>query len=265
MVQQVRTSAEEQGAPLDIDATAAPSVRSILRAAQILDAFNSTARERTVPELAELTNLPRTTVVRIVATLLEVGLVAPRPDGRYCLGPHVLPWALAVSHAWLPPASVESTLQNLASVCGETVSVYVRAGDSRICVARYYAAGPIRHVVQVGDRVPLWGGAAAHIMLEDASESELQDIAAKSPYGIKYASTLRDRIQAAKSAGYAISLAERNDGVAAVAVVANWSGSGRSFVVSVSGPTAHYDDQTIRKIVSNLAKATAESQDSHAH
>ncbi|MER6142407.1 helix-turn-helix domain-containing protein [Streptomyces sparsogenes] len=57
-------------------------VRSVLRALDLLALFDETHRSRTVRELIDESGLAKSTVVRLVATLEQRGLLWSRGDGR---------------------------------------------------------------------------------------------------------------------------------------------------------------------------------------
>ncbi len=74
------------------------SVRSVLRAVELLN-LHAAAQEgyerdsRTVRDLIDGSGLAKTTVVRLVRTLEECGLLWQRGDGRTVPGPALLRWA----------------------------------------------------------------------------------------------------------------------------------------------------------------------------
>ena len=67
-------------------------------------------------------------------------------------------------------------MEQLRDRSRETVNLYVLEGHWRVCAAQKQGPQSIRYVVAVGMQLPLWGGAAAKILLADAS-TELMDLA----------------------------------------------------------------------------------------
>ena len=68
---------------------AANQVQSLKRAIALLKAIDDARRPLTLHELAERTELVKSTVHRLLATLREEDLVEQLPDGRYSLGLHL--------------------------------------------------------------------------------------------------------------------------------------------------------------------------------
>jgi DNA-binding IclR family transcriptional regulator len=139
----------------------------------------------------------------------------------------------------------------------ETVNLYVRRDISRVCVAQQESPRPLRHVVQVGDELPLWAGASAKVLFSNAPESLLTRIARRSPYGESHLETLRKWAADARSEGYAVSHGEREEGLSAVAVPV----TGRSGVVvaalALSGPTLRFTSERVEEFATDLKVAGA--------
>ena len=64
----------------------AVGVQSVVKATQILGAFDRTCRRLTIREIAERTGIPRSTTHDICRTLVESRLLEAMPDGGFQLG-----------------------------------------------------------------------------------------------------------------------------------------------------------------------------------
>jgi len=140
------------------------SVRSVLRAFDLFALFTEHRRVLAVKDLTTASGLAKTTVLRLVATCEQRGLLWTRPDGRITVGPGMLRWAQLANTAWQLPEPVRQVLRELARECRETVNLYVRSTSVLVCVAQQEGPLAIRHVGRVGDELPLGFGAAGRVL-----------------------------------------------------------------------------------------------------
>jgi DNA-binding IclR family transcriptional regulator len=140
------------------------AVRSVLRAFDLLAFFTERRRTWAVKDLTAASGLAKTTVLRLIATCEQRGLLWTRPDGRVTVGPGMLRWAQLANTAWQLPEPVRQVLRELAREYGETVNLYVRSTEVLVCVAQQEGSRAIRHVGRVGDELPLGCGAAGRVL-----------------------------------------------------------------------------------------------------
>jgi DNA-binding IclR family transcriptional regulator len=173
-------------------------------------------RPRSLPDLSRATGLPRATAHRLAAALELHGLVERDRSGRFALGPGLVRLGRAAgSHRNRSLVEVSApALAELRDVTGESAQLYVRSGDSRVCVASLESPHSLRTIVAVGATLPMDRGSAAKVLSGPPD---------------------------AHRRGWAQSVEEREKGVASVSapVVA---GGGVVAAVSVSGPV----DRTTR-------------------
>ena len=156
-------------------------VRSVQRAFDILSLLGEDRRILTIREVVDETGLAKTTALRLLQTLEHMGLLWAAPKG-YTAGPALWRWAHLARSAWeLPPETVK-LMRDLAARQRETVNLYVARDVHRICIAQQESPQPLRHVVHIGDELPLWAGASSKVLLRDAPDSLLTRIAISSPY-----------------------------------------------------------------------------------
>jgi DNA-binding IclR family transcriptional regulator len=186
------------------------------------------ALERGPQSLAELvaaTGLTRATAHRLAVALEAHGLVRRDGDGRFTLGLRLIGLGHAAAEAvpgWLDARPALAWLQEQT---GESVQLFVRDGDVRVCVESLEAPHELRTIVPVGARLPLDRGSGGRV-LRDAAAS-----------------------------GWVESVEERQAGVASVsAAVVDRSGRVVA-AVSVSGPV----DRTTRSPGRRYGTAVAEA------
>lgn len=131
------------------------SVRSVRRALDILALLNDDRTTLSIRDTAQATGLPKTTVLRMLQTLEQAGLLWGIGAGQYAPGPALLRWARVAKDTWLFPPEFNELLPSLADSCRETADLHIRKGLRRVCVAQAQGPQSLRHVVRVGDELPL--------------------------------------------------------------------------------------------------------------
>jgi DNA-binding IclR family transcriptional regulator len=165
---------------------------------------------RSLKDLADATSLPRATAHRLALALEHHLLVARDDGGRFVLGPGLVRWGrLAVgspSRSLVDAAT--PVLAALRDQTGESAQLYVRAGDTRVCLVSLESPHGLRTIVAVGAALPMDRGSAAKVLAGDSP---------------------------ALSRGWAQSVEERERGVASVSAPVIIDGR-IAAAVSVSGP-----------------------------
>lgn len=121
---------------------------------------------RSLTELTERTGLPRATAHRLAAAL-EVHRIVGRDEiGRYVLGPRLVDLGRAAGSR--PHRSLAElagpVLARLRDVTGESAQLYVRSGDTRVCVAALESPHSLRTIVAIGAVLPMDRGSAAKVL-----------------------------------------------------------------------------------------------------
>jgi len=170
-------------------------------------------------ELCERTGLPRATAHRLAVGLEAHRLLARDPDGRWRPGPAL--GELAHGHGDPLLIAAEDVLPRLRDLTGESIQLYRRDGDARVCVAAAEPASGLRDTVPVGVRVSLHAGSGAKVLAAWSGD----------PTGFD------DRTLAeVRRRGWAQSVAEREAGVASVSAPVRDAAGEVVAAVSVSGP-----------------------------
>jgi DNA-binding IclR family transcriptional regulator len=120
-------------------------------------------------ELCTQTKLPRATAHRLASALEAHDLVARDSAGRFILGPALARLASSAGGArrkTVVEAATPSLVQ-LRDRTGESVQLYVRSGDNRVCVMSLESPHSLRTIVQVGATLPMNRGSAAKVLKGD--------------------------------------------------------------------------------------------------
>jgi DNA-binding IclR family transcriptional regulator len=242
----------------------AQGVRSVQRALDILSLLSEERPVVSIRDIVESTGLAKTTVIRLVQTLEQGGLLWAAPNG-YLAGPGLWRWAHLARSSWELPPETQKLMHDLGVRRRETVNLYMLRDIYRVCVAQQESSQPLRHVVHVGDELPLWAGASSKVLLRDAPESLLKRIAVSSPYGEGHIKRLQEWIDDAEHRGWAVSHGEREDGLSAVAV-AIVGRSGRVVAaLSLSGPTVRFGEEKVEELADDLRRVAAQMAERGFH
>jgi len=181
------------------------------KALSVLDALE--VRPRSLAELVEVTGISRATAHRLASALEVHGLVRRDEEGRFALGARLVAMGRSAA-AGLPLASAAAdALEELRDETGESVQLYVREGDRRVCVAALESPHGLRTIVPLGARLPLGVGSAGRL-LEPGAELP----------------------PAGRQPGWIASVGEREAGVASVSAPVRGPDGEVVAAVSVSGP-----------------------------
>src|SRR5271165_3932735 len=196
---------------------------------------------RSLRSLADVSGLPRPTAHRLLVALEGHRLVARDPAGSFRLGPRLTELA-AVAGPELDLASLAGpVLDRLHSATGESVQLYVRSGDHRLCIAARDAGTGLRDSVPIGALLPLGAGSGGKVLL------------AWSSGGLADGDDLAD----VRSRGWAASVAEREPGVASVSAPVLRDGVLLA-ALCVSGPVSRLGQAPGRKLSTLVVAAAAE-------
>lgn len=228
-------------------------VRSVQRALDILALLTDDRPSVSIREIVDATGLAKTTVLRLVSTLEQSGLLWATTSG-YMAGPGLWRWAHLARRSWELPPETQRGMRELAARQRETVNVYVARDVYRVCIAQQESPQPLRHVVHVGDELPMWAGASAKILLRDAGPSLLERVARGSPYGPKHVKRLQEWIDEAAVKGYAVSHGEREDGLSAVAAPIFGRSGSVVAALALSGPTIRFTESRVAEFAADLRR-----------
>ena len=125
----------------------------------------------TLNELVARTGLARATAHRL-ATALEDRALLRRDAGRWALGPALA--RLGAAAAAGPPLAViaRPALEGLRDVTGESVQLFVRRGDERLCVVSLESPHSLRTIVPVGAALPIDRGSAGRVLRDGLDWAE---------------------------------------------------------------------------------------------
>ena len=194
--------------------------------------------------LAEASGLPRPTAHRLLVALETHGLVARAAGGLFRLGPRLAELAARAGRELELGALAGPVLRRLHERTGESVQLYVRSGDRRLCVAACDAGAGLRDSVPVGALLPLDAGSAGKVLLAWADDAE------------RFPAARPEELAGVRRRGWAASVAEREAGVASVSAPVLRDGRPLA-AVCVSGPASRLGPAGCRRLAPAVTAAAA--------
>ena len=238
-------------------------VQVIERATDILAILAGGAA--TLTEISSRTGLPKGTAFRILSSLAYGDRVLKDPlTNRYVLGPGTWRLAQVASDALGSAALIAGPeLTALWQATAETVTLNMRMGLERVCIAELRSPHPLLHTAGVGSRIPLHVGASGKVILAFTEADERERILDCLTYESLTSATISRREQLVeeltlvRQRGWAMSMGERIPGAAGVSVPVRGA-SGLVLSLSVLGPAERLTADR-RSDITKLLQETAQS------
>src|SRR5690625_4092382 len=171
------------------------------KAALVLGALE--AGPATLAQLVAATHLARPTAHRLAVALEFHRFVARDLQGRFILGPRLGELAAAAGEDRLL-AAAGPVLTAVRDHTGESVQLYRRQGDQRICVAAAERQVGLRDSIPVGATLTMLAGSAAQVLLAWEEPDRLHR-------GLQGASFTATILSGVRRRGWAQSVGERED------------------------------------------------------
>jgi DNA-binding IclR family transcriptional regulator len=143
---------------------ASEGVAAADRALEVLTCFRSGDTALSLVELAERTGLVKSTILRLVTSLIRYNLVVRLHDGRYQLGTEVARLSDIQKEGDDLERVIQPVLARLAAKTGETATFYVRQGEVRVCLFRVNSPSHLRLDVKPGSQRPMDQAGSAQLL-----------------------------------------------------------------------------------------------------
>ncbi len=224
------------------------TIAGVERALDVLALFGERdVTDLGVTEIADRLELSKAVVHRILASCLVKEFVEVDDETRrYRLGPAILRLGLSYLDRVDVQDVARRALHELVRRTGETATLSVRAGWSRVYVDQVTPTRDIKMVVQLGSSHALHAGASSKALLAFLSDEEQAtyldgELAKVTQRTVTSKRKLREELAAIRDAGYAVSMGERQAGAGSVAAPL-FDHTGRPVsVVSVCGPLERFE------------------------
>lgn len=237
------------------------------KAVSLLELFTVARPEWGVTELSQATDLPVSTVHRIITVLKQHGLIAQDPQSRkYRLGFGAIALGRRAAASLRIRQVAEPVMRRLAREVEETVVLTVvnDTRDRSVCIERIESQYPLRLHLEVGRQVYLHAGASSKVLLAYFSPEEIDALCHRVGLPKLARNTITDPealkadLAEIRRRGYAFSREETNEGAWGIAVPI-LDQQGRAIAgLGVAGPTSRHSPEVEERFVELTRKAAAE-------
>jgi DNA-binding IclR family transcriptional regulator len=221
---------------------AAGGVAAVDRALSLLAVFSATHEPQTLVALSAATKLYKSTVLRLLASLIHRDLVRQLADGRYALGSEVARLHAAYARSFSMADVVMPTLQKLVAATGESAAFHVRQGQARLCLYRVDSPHPVRDHIKAGDLLPIDKGAGARVL--DAFANPFERLP-----GRRNADLAREVLKL----GYFAGIGDRDNEVAGISAPVFAADGALSGAITLTIPTNRYRESHVPEVLAAAA------------
>lgn len=246
-----------------------PTVRSVERALDVLEALERSDSPLRLVDLCRQVDLHPATVLRLLAVLQRRGIVVAE-NQTYQLGVAVL----RLAHGFLVTDQLSQharpIMQRLTAATDLTSSLYVRSGFERVLSVRVDGNPQLHYQVPIGRWLPLYIGSGKAITAHLTEEEQEAVIAMSEGYVMATgepveADELRRDLAQIRKDGHSVTIGERNVAVAAAGAVVT-SPSGQVLgAISVSGPSELISRERLHNAVPELQRAASALSERHSY
>jgi len=220
-------------------------VAAVDRALAILGALEQSTVPRNLSEIARATGLHKSTILRILESLLDAGYIMRVEESKYALGPAILNLGAAYERSNPLRHIIVPVMERLVDQGTESPSFHIRqTADERLCLFRLDSRHSTLDRVQAGDRLPIHRGAAGKVLL--AFGPRLPD---------------DPGLRKIHEEHFAISLGERDKFCAGIAAPIFSSGDTLVGALSLSGPKERFLSEDVARMKRPLLSAARELSD----
>ena len=222
--------------------------QSAERVLTLLASFEDSRPELSVTEIAEALDVHKSTASRLAATLERAGFLA-RSGRRYRLGVEIIRLGTVALRSADIVAAMQSVMEKLSQLTGETINLAVPAGPDVLNVAEVASTYILSssggwvgrrtrpHAVANGKVLLAFGAIPAAASLERYTEHTITD-----------PGVLGAELAQVRADGYATAVAELEEGLVAVAAPVFGAGGGCVAALSVSGPAFRMPPDQLGKL-----------------
>jgi DNA-binding IclR family transcriptional regulator len=233
------------------------------RAFDILAIFNHARPSLSLGEIVTAVRLPKTTVFRVLSSLVERGYCECDPQtGKYSLGFELLRLADIRRRQTNVHDVAAPAMREIRNAVNETVILSVRAGDSRVHIDFVEGLHVMRRMADLGVPAPLYAGAASKVLLAGMNDDEIDAYLDRTDLAAFQDSTITDRamlwreVRSIRKRGFAESKGELFAGGGALAApIKDFSGKTIA-VLDILTPEHRYTEEHRQRCITILLEGT---------
>lgn len=219
-------------------------VNSVVKAIELLECFTDPRIDWTLKTLVEHLNLPKTTVYRMLSTLVDIDYLIVDPVRKtYHVGPNFLMLASCVSGQSDFRIACRPELEKLSASINESAALSKLSGINMYYLDFVEPDRPLLTTTKSGPIVPAHLTSGGKVLLSEQSESFLEKYYALLPgmeaptsNSIRTKEALQEELKKIRSNGYSIDNEEIEEGLCCIAAPVRDRNGSVVAAISISGP-----------------------------
>jgi DNA-binding IclR family transcriptional regulator len=237
--------------------------KTVVKSMSILDLFRI-HHLLSLNDIAQLANMPKTSVHRMVGSLTDMGFLVKDVEGNYSLGLIFLEFGQLVAERLDIKKMAKPFMLSLRDEVNEAINLTIKDGNEAIYIEKMDTDHPVRLFTKVGRRSPLYAGACSRIILSFLEEREREsyinetDLKSIGIQTIIDKNELRAVLSQSRLDGYAISHSElENNTISVAAPIFNYT----SKVVgglSIAGPEVRFPGERLPTLITKVKETAAQ-------
>jgi DNA-binding IclR family transcriptional regulator len=227
-------------------------VSVLVKAAQVVDVLVRSEGPTKLGTLASEVQLPKSSIHRLLAELVELGVARRGDDGNYRPGYRLVQWGHAADRALGLRAAAEPLMRELSAAVGESLHLHVPDGTRRMCVAAVEGPQTLRPVIHLGQLMPLGRGAAGKVLLAYAGPEVRQAAWDEADERTRDLWPDPGALERIREQGWAKSVAEMEPGLTAISAAVPTRGDDALAALTVSGATSRMSEERCQDLLPEL-------------
>jgi DNA-binding IclR family transcriptional regulator len=231
------------------------------RVLRVIEVFHKSERDLSLSDIADRLSLPKSSVHRLLATLIDHDFIERDPlTRRYRLSIRLFEIGASVLRDRGLQSVAYPVVQNLAQTTRETCHLAVLSGIEAVYIYKVDGASSIIMSSRMGGRAPCYATSIGKILLAWGSEELFSRVveAGLRPYTrhtITDPVALKAELETVQSRGYALDLEEFEEGLRCIAAPIHDHFGRIVAAIGIAGPSWRLSDNQLDGFVQAIMKA----------
>ncbi len=239
-------------------------VESADRLLRILECFGARERDVSLGDIADRVGLPKSSVHRLLTTLIAHGFVDRDPaTRRYTLGIRLFELGSAAIHERGLHGAAQPQLEELCRSTGETCHLAVLSGIEAVYVYKVEGPSNISMSSRVGGRAPCHATSIGKVLVawaapEVMAEVRAHPLTACTAHTITTMERLDSELAAVRSQGYALDLDEYSEGLHCISAPVRDQTGRVTAALGIAGPRMRIEGARLTELIPLVVSAARE-------
>jgi IclR family transcriptional regulator, acetate operon repressor len=238
---------------------------------KVLAVLQALADNERIADISGVTGLPKSTVHRILQSLVEHRFALNAGDGHYIGGPRILTLAGRLLGRFDPAQHADGTLRRLREDTGYTVHFGLLAGDDVVYAAKVEGKKPYRMPSRIGMSVRLHTTAIGKAILATMTDEAVSAIMgrtgmeARTPGTITSVPALLEHLTSIRTQGYSLDEEENEPGIRCIGAAVHDHTGRATGAVSISTLALEPWDRPLADLAARVRVSAREISESLGH